>query len=116
MDEDYQQASVFTHRGLADELEDNPLLSHEMDEEALAKMEKWYQNIVRCRADLAPGAIPDKISCRNPEKETIQLFVKSGLRPESTQSKVMFIAGLPGTGKTVLVTEVGVGNEGVCGA
>ncbi|CAD7967067.1 unnamed protein product [Amoebophrya sp. A120] len=67
----------------------------------------WFQRMMEARKQLLPSSIPEVLPCREKEKEEIYAFLRMALESgDYDHNKVMFIAGLPGTGKTAIVSEI----------
>ncbi|CAD7952929.1 unnamed protein product [Amoebophrya sp. A25] len=88
----------------------------EIERAELQKMPKWFRVMKEARAALLPSVMPKNgTSCRDREKGEIKAFLERATKGESG-TNVMFIAGLPGTGKTAMVNEILTQWEGKLGA
>lgn len=51
------------------------------------------------------NAIPDSLPCRNNEREFIKNYIMNGIENKGSSSS-LYIAGMPGTGKTATTLEI----------
>jgi len=51
------------------------------------------------------NAIPDYLPCRDKERRQIQDYIMNGIRNKGSSSS-LYIAGMPGTGKTATTMEI----------
>jgi hypothetical protein len=58
----------------------------------------------RATRQLQLAAIPDRVPCREDERKRITDFVSNGIRSGAARS-ALYVAGMPGTGKTITVRE-----------
>ena len=56
-------------------------------------------------AKLQLSAIPDKLPCRENERDKIVEYIKQGLKNKGSSSS-LYISGMPGTGKTATTMEL----------
>ena len=56
-------------------------------------------------AKLQLSAIPDRLPCRDSERQSIVDYIKNGLKNKGSSSS-LYISGMPGTGKTATTMEV----------
>ena len=61
-----------------------------------------YDHLINC---LQLSFIPQKLPCRDPEKEIIESFIQTGLQNHGSSTS-LYISGMPGTGKTATTLEV----------
>ncbi len=62
-----------------------------------------YSRAVEC---LKLSVLPENLPCREEETASIREFVKSAVRSLGTSGNVLYISGVPGTGKTASVLSV----------
>ncbi|KYR01552.1 origin recognition complex subunit 1 [Tieghemostelium lacteum] len=77
---------------------------NEMEEDGDGNNDQEENVFSRARAQLYINIIPDKVPCRESEKRTIKQFIQNGLKTDS--GGFIYIAGMPGTGKTTTVREI----------
>ncbi|GAM20563.1 hypothetical protein SAMD00019534_037380 [Acytostelium subglobosum LB1] len=61
---------------------------------------------IHARNNLHVSTIPTRMPCREKEKDTIANFLELRLKKGNTSGGCLYIAGMPGTGKTSTVKEV----------
>ncbi len=69
------------------------------------KLDTLLKKIDDAVLKLQEYTVPDKIPCRESEKEVVRSFVQEGLANEGL-SHCLYISGVPGIGKTISVLEV----------
>eukprot|EP01138_Halocafeteria_seosinensis_P002846 gb/GECG01002907.1/.p1 GENE.gb/GECG01002907.1/~~gb/GECG01002907.1/.p1 ORF type:complete len:670 (+),score=100.16 gb/GECG01002907.1/:1-2010(+) len=71
------------------------------DDEVLATQRK----VDDAKSKLHLSAIPEKLPCRDKERKQIEKYLSSSIR-QGGIGRSLYIAGMPGTGKTAIVSEI----------
>lgn len=70
-----------------------------------SELDTFRRKVDHAKSKLQLSAIPDKLPCRDNERKKIDKFLTSSIK-QGGVGHSLYISGMPGTGKTAIVTEV----------